>query len=149
MNFDPRSLSNVWSLCYTATYALPMNSSVTTSVLTNCNKTKLLLGCRPVCNTTLNVAAMGNRSDVLYNCSTTSSCVYTANGVGWYYSNFYSWGFARGGDPVNRYSCDVDSTNPSYRLCWHTHGSYGGYRCGSRLGLNSATDWEKVIYHSD
>ena len=141
-------MTSDWSACYTTTYSTVLTSSLLTSILATCSKAKLLLGCRPVGNTILTVAAMGNRSDVLYNCGSTSSCVYTANGVGWYYSNSYSWGFAQGGDSVTRSSCDTASTNPTYRLCWHTGGS-GGYRCGATVGLNSATTWQKVIYHSN
>jgi hypothetical protein len=117
-------------------------------ILSSCNKTNLLLGCRPKNSTVLTVAAMGNRADVLYNCSSISNCVRVANGVGWYYSNSYSWGFAKENDPVVRNSCDTGNTNPAYRLCWHTQ-NQGGYRCGSVSKLNSDATWEKIIYHAN
>lgn len=148
LNLDPNLLPSGWSLCYSATYATTMPAATITSILTSCNKAKLLLGCRPAGNTLMTVAAMGDRADVLYNCGTTTSCTYVSNGVGWYYSNSYSWGFARGGDTVTRSSCDTATTNPAYRLCWHTQGS-GGYRCGATLSLNANTAWEKIIYHSN
>jgi hypothetical protein len=122
-----------------------MNSSAVATILASCSQNKLLLGCRPVGNTVLTVAAMGDRADVLYNCNTLTNCTHVANGVGWYFSNSYSWGFVNGTDTVTRSSCDVGSGNNSYRLCWHTQ-SVGGYRCGTTMNLNSDTTWQKVIY---
>lgn len=87
----------------------------------------------------LTVAAMADRTDVLYKCGSTINFRNVANGVGWYYSTIYSWGFANGIDSVNPNPCDLSGTNPNYRLCWLTNGG-GGYRCGS-------TSYEKVIYH--
>jgi len=126
-----------------------MTSTIVSTILTVCNASRLLLGCRPVGNSLLTVAAMGERANVLYDCSTTASCTNQANGVGWYFSSSYSWGFAQGNDSVARGSCDTSSTNPSYRLCWHTGGTYGGYRCGITTVLNSDTTWQRVIYHAN
>ncbi|CAF0917732.1 unnamed protein product [Adineta steineri] len=148
LNLDPLSLPSGWSLCYSATYADSLASTVVATVLATCNKNKLLLGCRPVANTILTVAAMGNRADVLYNCSSTSTCTNVVNGVGWYFSDSYSWGFVRGSDTVTRDSCDTGTSNDAYRLCWHTL-AVGGYRCGSTVSLNSDSTWAKVIYHSN
>ena len=93
------------------------------------------------------VAAMGHRNDVLYNCYSTTTCKHVANGVAWYYSTSYSWGFADGSDSVQRSICDISGINSNKRLCWHTNGN-GGYRCGSATNLNSSSSYEKVIYHS-
>ena len=93
-NLNPSLLSNTWSSCYAATYATPMSASLISTILTTCSGSKLLLGCRPVGSTALTVAAAGNRADVLYNCGTTTACVNQVNGVGWYFSDSYSWGFA-------------------------------------------------------
>ena len=123
-----------------------MGTSNLPSILSRCNGSKLLLGCRPVGNSLLTVAATGNRADVLYDCGTILNCTKPANDVEWYFSDVYSWGFARSGDSVNRSSCDASTTNAIYRLCWHTENN-GGHRCGNTTFINSATDWEKVIYH--
>ncbi|CAF1264729.1 unnamed protein product [Adineta ricciae] len=149
LDFDPNSLPSGWSLCYNNTYADTMDQSSLSTILSSCNKTKLLLGCRQVNTVKLTVAAMGNRADVLYDCSTTENCTQIANGVGWYYSDSYSWGFVNGSDAVERNSCDTGSTNDAYRLCWHTDGGSGGYRCGTTTGLNSDTTWERIIYHAN
>ncbi len=106
-----------------------------------------MLGCRPIGNALLNVAAMGLRADVLYNCGTNSSCTQVGNGVGWYFSDNYSWGFVNGNDTVTRNSCDIGSTNSAYRLCWHSY--VGGYRCGNNTSLNSDATYERVIYHAN
>ena len=92
---------------------------------------------------------MGDRADVLHDCSSAPNCVRVANGVGWYYSDSYSWGFVNGTDAVTRSTCDIASTNQDYRLCWHTSTGSGGYRCGSQTELNLATTHERVIYHSN
>lgn len=145
--FSTSSLPSGWSLCYSATYATAMSSSTLSSIRTSCYKDKLLLGCRTTGSTTLIVAAMGERDDVMYNCGSSASCKHVANGVGWYYSTSYSWGFADGNSAVFRSVCDTSGTDPNYRLCWLTNGG-GGYRCGSITGLNSSTSYQKVIYHS-
>lgn len=123
------------------------------SILSTCYKSKLLLGCRPVGNVLLTVAAMGNRADVLFNCSASNTLTHQANGVGWYFSmdagNWNSWGFVLGSNSVLRNNCDGDmSTNPAYRLCWHLVGTVGGWRCGSTGSLDNSMSWEKVIYHA-
>jgi len=150
LNLDPDLLtSKQWTQCYSGTYADYLTPSVVSTILAQCNKAKLLLACKPVANSVYTLAAMGLRDDVLYDCGTTTTCTNVANGVGWYFNNAYSWGFVSGGDAVTRNSCDTASTNATARLCWHTSSSYGGYRCGSTIGLNSATTWERAIWHTD
>jgi hypothetical protein len=147
LNFDPTSLSNAWSLCYNGTYDVAMNSSLVIYILSICNKAQLMLGCRSVGNSLLAVAAMGLRANVLHNCNSIQSCTCVANGVGWYYSDSYSWGFVNNTDSVIRDSCDTGTTNSDYRLCWHTGEAYGGYRCGSIVSGNN--NYERVIYHAN
>ncbi|CAF0780765.1 unnamed protein product [Adineta steineri] len=148
LNLATSSLSSAWSLCYTATYTTIMFTANLTSILASCDGTRLLLGCRSVGSTVLTVAAMGDRAAVLYDCGFARKCTYVANGVGWYYSDSWSWGFVNGNGTVNRNKCDDDSSDASYRLCWHTV-DYGGYRCGAILNLDYDTTWEKVIYHAN
>ena len=152
INFNPASLTSAWSLCYSALYITGMFPNIT-SILATCNKNKLLLGCRPVGNSLLTLAAMGDRSDVLYNTSASASTTRLANGVSWYFTtntgNWNAWGFVMGGDTSVRGNCDGDmSTNPAYRLCWHMIGTSGGWRCGATGSLDTSTAWEKVIYHA-
>lgn len=106
-NFDVSTLPVGWTLCYNDTYDVVLNSTLLNSILTQCNKGKLLLGCGLVNSSTLLVAAMGLRSDVLYNCGTITNCTHVGNNVGWYYSSDYSWGFVQNSDSVYRSSCDT------------------------------------------
>ena len=149
-NVDPSMLStNGWTECFNATYAVYLSVSEIATALSQCNGTKLLLACKPISNYNYTLAAMGLRADVLYDCGTNTTCTNVAGGVGWYFSDSYSWGFVNGTDSVDRNSCDVGSSNPTLRLCWHTSSSYGGYRCGSTTGLNSDTTWERSIWQAN
>ena len=95
--------------------------------------------------------AAGMRADVLFDVGNQNAGKHEANGVAWYYSDSYSWGFARGGDTVSRNSCDTANTNPQDRLCWHTSAGNinGGYRCGATTGLNNNAQWERLIFTSN
>lgn len=107
VDLDPANLPSGWLSCYNDTYNVTMNSTLVDYILNQCNRTKLLMACRHINSTILSVAAMGYRSDVLWNCGNITNCVHVANGVGWYFSNDYSWGFVQGGDTVNRIICDA------------------------------------------
>jgi hypothetical protein len=95
---------------------------------------------------------MAPRADVLFNCGEQNNCTQQSNGVGWYYSTTWSWGFAPGGLPVNRDSCDFNDggqASPQLRLCWHTGGNSltGGYRCGNDTPFGS--DWHRIVFEAD
>jgi hypothetical protein len=81
LNFNPSSLTVTWSLCYSTLYSEPTLPNIS-SILSTCYKDKLLLGCRPYGNTILTLAAMGNRADVIYDRSASSTTTHVANGVG-------------------------------------------------------------------
>jgi hypothetical protein len=121
------------------------------TILQQCSKSKLLLACRPVGSSTLHTLAMGPRVDVLFDCGQNFSCTQQSNGVGWYYSDNYSWGFAPAGEPVTRSSCDTTNTQNEDRLCWHSSGGLinGGWRCGANTGLNVDPTWERIVYQAD
>ncbi len=106
-NFDPVSLPSGWTLCYNDAYDVVLNSSLLQSILTECNRGKLLLVCGLINSTILSLAAMGLRADVLFDCGTVTNCTHVANGVGWYYSVSYSWGFVENNDTVYRSACDT------------------------------------------
>lgn len=148
INLDPSLLPLGWTQCHSSAYAIHLDTPRLNSTLNACNKAKLLLACRPMNTTNFTVAAAGFRSDVLFNCGNAPSWTNIANGVGWYYSNSWSWGFVNASETVVRSSCDL-TTSSATRLCWLTGQSIGGYRCGANLPLN--TDWtsERIIYHSN
>jgi hypothetical protein len=106
-NLEIANMSYGWSLCYNDTYDVVLNTTLLNTILHDCNKTRILLGCRLINATVLSLAAMGYRQDVLFDCGNGTTCRNVANGVSWYYSDSYSWGFAAGSSTVNRVSCDT------------------------------------------
>ncbi len=139
-----------WTQCYEDTYA-DSNTPMQT-ILQQCDKSKLLMACRQAGSPSFTLLAMAPRVDVLFDCGQQTNCTKQSNGVGWYYSDDYSWGFAPGGLSVNRNSCDYNDgsqQSPELRLCWHSGFGQinGGYRCGD----NSLFDfsWERVVFEAD
>jgi hypothetical protein len=144
-----------WTQCYQDSYANSFTSLST--IMAQCNKSKLLLGCRTTGSNTLIVAAQGPKADVTFDTGT-GNVPHVANGVGWYYNSGWSWGFAPAGSPINRNSCDiVDSqtypgggaSDGALRICWHTGGGNinSGWRCGKPDFLSGTH--ERLIYHAD
>jgi hypothetical protein len=145
----PESQLAGWTACFTDLYddfSTPMST-----ILGQCTKGKLLLACRQVGNPVLHTLAMAPRADVLFDCGSQFDCTHEANGVGWYYSDSYSWGFAPAGETVTRSSCDTTNTLNEDRLCWHSSGGLinGGWRCGANTNLNFASNWERIVYQAD
>ncbi len=144
-----------WTQCYMDTYA--GSGTALTTIQAQCNKAKLLLGCRPTGGTSLQVAAWAPRTDVLFDTGT-GNVTHDANGVGWYYNGSWSWGFAPQGDAIQRNSCDTVASSiggagadPDKRLCWHTGGGAinGGWRCGSSDSLNGSGAFQRLVFHAD
>ncbi|MBI4700552.1 MAG: hypothetical protein HY744_05205 [Deltaproteobacteria bacterium] len=139
-----------WAQCYKAYY----NASGTalSTVLAACNRSKLMLACRPTNSATLALLAWAPRVEVIFDTGNNYTDTNTANGAAWYYYTSRSWGFAREAETVYKNSCDTNSgTYPQLRLCWHTSANNmsGGWRCGSTIDLNASTAWEKIVYHKD
>ena len=139
-----------WTRCYNNTYADAATD--VTQLLARCNKPKLLMACGPAASTTYTLLAMAPRTDVLFECGSTTNCTKQSNGVGWYFNNSWSWGFAPAGEPVNRNSCDYNAgaqTVPGLRLCWHTSGNKmsSGYRCGSNATYDATL--KRAVYQAD
>jgi serine/threonine protein kinase len=143
-DLNPNVLTG-WDLCWSNVYN---EGESLDGVLSSCSGPWLMMACRPVGDTNLTVAAMGPRDAVLYNVGNETNGSYEANGVAWYYSSGYSWGFALAGATVNRSSCDTNDDSDPYRLCWHTSDGNisGGWRCGANTKLNDSTSWERLIY---
>lgn len=111
-----------------------------------CHGDVLMMGCREVGSNILKVAAVGARNEVFEDVGDERNSVNPHNGVNWYYSPDRSWGFAPGGQEVNRSSCDVNNLDNNDRICWHTNSDNmtAGWRCGDQRALNSA-EWERVV----
>jgi hypothetical protein len=145
-----------WQQCYLGSYA--DNATPLSTILSQCSKAKLLMGCRPTGGSVLQVAANGLRTDVTFDTGTGATSTHTANGVAWYYSTTWSWGFAPAGDAVNRNSCDTVASSiggagpdPDKRLCWHTSGGNinTGWRCGANDSLNFSAAFERLVFQAD
>ena len=110
-----------------------------------CHGDVLMMACRRVGSDILNVSAVGARAEVFEDTGE-SDDPNPHNGVGWYYSASESWGFAPGGQAINRATCDTNSPDSNDRLCWHTGPVLlnRGWRCGDQRNLNG-DDWERVV----
>ncbi len=139
-------LDDGWTLCFSDVYA---NASARVNgIQETCSREELLLACRRAGDSFLTVAAHAPRADVLFDTGMTE-IPHDANGVGWYYSYGWSWGFAPQGEPITRSPCDTHQANAESRLCWHTNvGSLiGGWRCGAAIGLSGDATYERLIFH--
>ncbi|CAF4613374.1 unnamed protein product [Didymodactylos carnosus] len=141
-------------MCYSDKYAAESASGskfpLTDSLNRQCNKQKLLLACRSVGATTFTLAAMGMRSNVLFDCKSDTRCTHIANDVGWYYSPTHSCGFVNGTDSVYRDKCDkLTDKNSNLRLCWQPAVDEGGYRCEINKPLNADLTWKRTIWHAN
>lgn len=137
-----------WTQCYLDTYN---NTGLTAAgVLAACTGDNLMLACRPTGSGVLTVAAHAPRADVTFDTGGNDT-PHNANGVGWYFNDDFSWGFAAEGDSIDLNICDISSTNGGSRLCWHTQQSppLGGWRCGTNTNLNSSPSFERVVYQAD
>lgn len=148
INVDQDNLVG-WELCWSGLYG-GISGPLLDILGEECTKDKLLVACRPVAASELTLLAMGERSAVTFNTGT-GNVPYNHNGVGWYYSTTYSWGFALEGDPLQRSSCDVSNVNEQFRMCWHTTNDtiMGGYRCGESKGLNADNTWTRMVFQAD
>ena len=119
-------------------------------ILEACDGAVLFMGCRPVGSDLITLGAMGDRAIILEDSAQVSNPLNEHNGVNWYFSDNYSWGFGPLGESLSRNSCDTGNTLPEQRMCWHTSGGSirSGYRCGSTF-LNGNAAWERVIYMRD
>lgn len=95
------------------------------------------------------VGAMGHRNKVIK--KTTSNNTTVDNGVNWYNRVGASFGFVTKGQRVSLNSADTGNSYSNTRLSWHTYSRNkgasgpGGYRAGTRKGLNSNRTWRKII----
>lgn len=139
-----------WQLCHSETYATTTSDLAT--VLAGCPGASLMMACRVTGSNVLTAAAYAAKADVTFVTPVDATTTHAANDASWYYNDTMSWGFAALGDSVYKSSCDYEpsaaSQHPEKKLCWHlTSPTIGdGWRCGSTESLNSATNWEKLLF---
>jgi hypothetical protein len=130
--------------CFTGLYNV---DPPVAQIQADCDQSVLVVACRPVnAPQTLTVAAMGTRAEVFRVDPADALSTHLHNGVAWYFTPGFSWGFAPPGAAISRGQCDTEGSLGEQRLCWHTLGDVGGYRCGATQGLNESVEWERVIY---
>ena len=145
-----------WTLCYQNTYA----SSVSIDqMFASCTGDYVMLASEFNGSGVLDVLAAALFTDVTT--YTALNTTHTANDVNWYF-NGYSMGFAGLGDTISQGSADTNGsawsgTPENDRLSWHTTGGYnalptsvfGGWRSGTNINLNGATDWSRLVFTSN
>lgn len=153
--------SGGWTACFSSPYgddAAPL----VPDVLAGCGGDLLMMAGGANGSGTLDLLAWAPRADVTYPTGGESApfATHVANGVGWYFDESWSWGFAPSGAPVELDSCDIaastafgttDATTP-YRLCWDTGGGTlgGGFRLGAADFLNSEpTGYTRYLFTAD
>ena len=113
-----------WTECWSGSY---VDGGYISAILSPCQGDYLLLACGPTGDNTLTLLAAGSRSAITFNTGISNNPI-NNNGVGWYYGDNWSWGFAKEGDLILRYPCDIldssiaNGTNGDARLCWNTYG---------------------------
>ena len=136
-----------WQVCHSSRYS--QAGFGLAEVQAACQGMYVMMACRPVGAPAYALAAAGEYGAVFLDVGAGEGASHLHNGVQWYYSPSWSWGFAPGGFGVNRFSCDYNDGGqvaPELRMCVHTSGNAidQGYRCGAN-DLNFAPDWERVI----
>ena len=141
----PKDSLSGWTVCYQDTYDNGLDAF---DILSNCTKRNIMLACGEVDSPDYEVLAQAPRADVFFETGK-SNILHVANGVGWYFSENFSMGFAPEGSDIRRNSCDMEETQKEERLCWHTFTWNGGYSCGATQSLNNDSTWERIVLEAD
>lgn len=132
-----------WTLCYQATMSVFIGNSAQTALAGCGGGDLLMMAGRETGSNTLLALAEGDKSQVLFNTGKNST-THVVNGAQWWYSDDWSWGFTALGDTVNNNQCDIGDSPLS--MCLHTVAGAGGYRINNITGLNSSTQYEKLLF---
>jgi hypothetical protein len=147
-----------WDVCHLEGYEA-LDAEIDT-ILAGCVGQYMMLACQSNAGgDLLDLAAADLRSVVISPDDPAPTAHHVSNGVGWYFTPGYSWGFFPGGEAVNRESCDWDpdgagtafiETASEKRLCWRSVDNSGGvvtldhgYRCGANVNLQNG--WSRLV----
>ena len=128
------------SVCYLQTYG----TVTTTDNIRKCAGPYLFVGGRETASSTFKLGAFDLSSVILT--QTLLDTPHLSNGVYWYFTPSNSFGFSRY-PLILQYEADRRSIDGDARLSWHLDLTVGGFRLGSILPLNDATDYLKAIYN--
>ena len=135
-------LSAGFQVCYEDLYGDVLDDA---AMMANCTG-EVIVGCMQAGADTLQVASKAPAGEAFMQVDGISDVAHLYNGVWWYYTPNFSFGFAPEGVGVQRSQCDISAEQGEDRLCWHTMENVGGYRCGAETGLNQSMDWARVVY---
>ena len=128
------------SVCYLQTY-----SALTTSDnIGGCTGPVLFVGGRATSSSSFTLGAFDSSTFILT--QTPLNIPHESNGVYWYFTSLNSFGFSRV-SYIEQVQADAVDSDGDERLSWHVDIPDGGYRLGSIVGLNEATDYMKAIYN--
>ena len=134
-----------WTQCYAAPMSTFLGSSAS-AALSACTGDRILLAGRATGSDTLLALAQTTKADAFFDTGT-SNDTHFADGSEWYNGDDYSWGFAPGGETVDRGECDTAGGDG--RICLHTVNGAGGYRINDLFGLNDSDEYEKLVFTAD
>jgi hypothetical protein len=133
-----------WSLCYSATMGTIFGSSAATT-LANCTGDRVMMAGRATGSDTLLVLAQTTFDDAFANTGAADNGIFTnSNGADWFYADNWSWGFKTPGTSYTKFECDPSP--PGGSMCIHTLSFVGGYNINEIGGLNSSSDYEKLVF---
>lgn len=135
-----------WRQCYVANYDDGIDLR---TIRNDCNGANVMYGCRREGSDTIQVLAQAPRDDVFFDTGHEND-PHVANGVGWYYAEDYSMGFAPEGEEIRRDSCDT--VDGAQHVCFHTEPGGGaiGYRCGDDVNLQDGSrSHERIFWTAD
>ena len=137
-----------WRQCHRSLYG--QSGASIGNIVRDCDGDLVMYGCKQVNAVNWQVLAQGDR-DAVFRDTGRGNAPTINNGVGWYFSDSYSLGFAPAGQAISRNSCDTQNGLPAQRICWHSGGGNmnGGWRCGANTGLNGNNAFERVIWTKD
>lgn len=132
-----------WTLCYSALMGTPFGNSAATT-LAGCTGDLLMLAGRATGSDTLLVLAQTTKADALTPTGAADNGIFTtSNGTDWFYNDQWSWGFKPIGVPFTKFECGGSAVGS---MCVHTYDFVGGYSINTITGLNSSTDYEKLVF---
>ena len=132
--------SNGCSVCYLQTYG----TWTTSNNIRGCTGPVLFVGGRATSSSSFTLGAFDSSTSILT--QTPLNIPHKSNGVYWHFTQSDSFGFSSV-SYINQFKADIATTDGDARLSWHVDIPFGGYRLGSILDLNGATDYMKAVYN--
>ncbi len=136
--------SGGWTQCYQGTMGATIGNAGEV-VLNVCQGDFLMMAGRVTGSETLLSLAATTRADAIIDTGNSTGSYHLSNGSNWWYSDFWSWGFAGANETPYNYQCG--SANAG--MCLHTFSFTGGYSINRITGLNGSRNYEKLFFVAD